>query len=66
MGSHQVEATIHPDGRIEFKVKGIAGAGCKPIADKIAKALGVEVIENKATSEFYDEEAAEETTKVKV
>ena len=63
--NHRVEAVIHPGGRIEFKILGIPGAGCKPIAKKIARALGMEVDEDKATSEFYVVATTDETTKVK-
>ena len=50
----EVEFIIHPDGRVEERVRGIKGMACEELTKEINKQLG-EVYETKATSEMYEQ-----------
>lgn len=49
-----MEFIIHPDGRVEERVRGIKGMACEQLTEEINKALG-EVYEVKPTNEMYEQ-----------
>jgi len=53
----ELEIVIKPDGKVEITVRGIKGPGCKPIAEKVGKAVG-KVVAMRRSREWYE---AEET-----
>lgn len=59
-----IDFVIGDDGRIQFKVKGIKGGGCKKHAKEIEKILGMKVASDTATSEMY--ESVEQTSQATV
>lgn len=50
----ELEFIIHPDGRVEERVRGIKGTDCQSVTAEINKQLG-EVIETKPTSEMFEQ-----------
>lgn len=39
-GVEEIEVTIHPDGRVEIKVRGVEGPACLTATKKLEKYLG--------------------------
>merc|ERR1719164_255866 len=54
MQMEELEFIIHPDGRVEERVRGVKGNNCVEVTAKINEALG-EVIESKPTKEMYEQ-----------
>merc|ERR1719409_2389477 len=50
----ELEFIIHPDGRVEERVRGVKGVECQSLTEEINKALG-EVYESKPTQEMYEQ-----------
>lgn len=48
----ELEIIIKPDGKVHITTRGIKGPECKPVADKIASALGKTTREMR-TAEWY-------------
>ena len=66
MGSQkELEIVIKPDGKVEITVRGIKGPGCKPVAEKIAGAVG-KITKSERTSEWYEQEETKSTTYQKI
>ncbi len=54
MQSQEIEVTIHPDGRVEYTIKGVKGAACADIS-ALLEQLG-HVDHEERTGEFYERE----------
>ena len=52
--AQELEFIIHPDGRVEERVRGVKGVECQSLTEEINKALG-EVYESKPTQEMYEQ-----------
>ena len=52
--AQELEFIIHPDGRVEERVRGVKGIECAALTEEINKALG-EVYETKPTNEMYEQ-----------
>ncbi|MCB0115147.1 MAG: DUF2997 domain-containing protein [Caldilineaceae bacterium] len=52
MQSQEIEVTIHPDGKVEYTIKGVKGSACEDISALLEK-LG-QVEEEERTGEFYE------------
>lgn len=48
----EIEFTIHPDGKVEYTIRGIKGSGCEEL-EALFKELGQTQV-SKPTSEFYE------------
>lgn len=50
---------VHPDGKIEMEIRGEPGPACKKTMAQATAALGKNLVvrEDRATSEFYEQEA---------
>lgn len=55
--AQELEFIIHPDGRVEERVRGIKGASCTEVTAEINEALG-EVYDTKPTQEMFEEQVA--------
>ena len=53
--TQELEFIIHPDGRVEERVRGVKGVNCQSLTEEINKALG-EVYESKPTQEMFEQE----------
>ena len=63
--SQELEFVIHPDGRVEERVRGIKGNNCQAVTAQIEEALG-EVTDMKPTNEMFEQKVeveVEETVK---
>lgn len=54
MQSQEIEITIHPDGKVEYTIKGVKGSACQDISALLEK-LG-QVEQEERTGEFYERE----------
>ena len=52
--AQELEFIIHPDGRVEERVRGVKGVDCQSLTEEINKALG-EVYESKPTQEMFEQ-----------
>ncbi|MEZ4836911.1 MAG: DUF2997 domain-containing protein [Caldilineaceae bacterium] len=52
MQSQEIEVTIHPDGKVEYTIKGVKGSACEDISALLEKLGHVE--EEERTGEFYE------------
>ena len=57
----RLEFKIYPDGRVEETVRGVKGADCIKLTEKINEALGV-VIRSEPTEEMFELEAKVDQT----
>ncbi len=48
----EIEFTLHPDGQVEYTVKGVKGTGCEQLTELFSQ-LGKTAI-SKPTSEYYE------------
>lgn len=48
----EIEFTIHPDGKVEYTIRGVKGNGCEKLSE-LFKSVG-HTIESKSTSEYYE------------
>ena len=55
-GVEEVEVTIHPDGRVEVKVRGVEGRACLAATKKLEQYLGGQVT-RELTDEYHAEAA---------
>ncbi|MEJ5249090.1 DUF2997 domain-containing protein [Caldilinea sp.] len=60
MQSQEIEITILPDGRVEYTIKGVKGAGCETISALLEQLGKVEQVER--TGEYYEDEAHVDVT----
>jgi hypothetical protein len=51
MQRQEIEIAIHPDGRVEYRIKGVLGSGCESIS-ALLEQLG-KVEQSERTSEYY-------------
>lgn len=51
-----VEVKIKPDGTIEVKVSGVAGAACERITQPLETVLGGEIVDRVYTEDYYRQE----------
>ena len=54
MNSQEIEITILPDGRIEYRIKGVKGSACEGISALLEQLGKVEQAER--TGEYYEDE----------
>lgn len=54
MQKEEIEITIHPDGRLEYIIKGVKGGACASISALLEQLGKVERQEH--TGEFYEQE----------
>lgn len=50
----EIEITIHPDGRVEYTIKGVKGPACEDIS-ALLEQLG-QVEHEERTGEFYEQD----------
>lgn len=62
--NHDLEITVGLDGQVSVKVKGVKGPACSKIMGDVRKALGLEVVTDSSTGEFYEQAQVPATTKV--
>lgn len=48
----EIEFTLHPDGQVEYTVKGVKGTGCEQLTELFGE-LGKTVV-SKPTGEYYE------------
>ncbi len=53
MERQEIEIEIHPDGRVEYRIKGVLGPGCESISALLEQLGRVEHEER--TAEYYDQ-----------
>lgn len=51
----QIEFKIYPDGRVEETVRGVKGANCHKVTEKINEKLG-KIVASSPTEELFEEE----------
>lgn len=54
MAREEIEITILPDGRVEYRIQGVRGPACEEIS-AVLEALG-RVEESERTQDYYDTE----------
>lgn len=54
MEREEIEIEIRPDGRVEYRIKGVQGSGCESISALLEKLGRVE--QNERTAEYYENE----------
>jgi hypothetical protein len=52
MEREEIEVEIFPDGRVEYRIRGVAGSGCESIS-ALLEQLG-RVVESERTAEYYE------------
>jgi hypothetical protein len=52
---HDIEIAIHPDGTLEYTIKGMKGSGCENISALLEK-LG-QVTHEEKTGEYYEQDS---------
>lgn len=62
MAQEMIEVTIHPNGRVEIHVVGVAGMACMEATSELTRILGNEVMSQEMTSEAYQDEVREQGT----
>jgi Protein of unknown function (DUF2997) len=55
MAEEIIEITVHPDGKVEMQVQGIAGMDCLPETEDLIRLLGGEVESREMTGEAYQD-----------
>jgi hypothetical protein len=55
MRKQDIEITISKDGKVSFTVKGVKGSSCLDETKFLEQALGGGVLEQTATSEYYEQ-----------
>ena len=60
MNSQEIEITILPDGRIEYRIKGVKGSACEEISALLEQLGKVEQAER--TGEYYEGENSLDVT----
>lgn len=55
MQKEEIEITIHPDGQIEYTIKGVKGAVCDTIS-ALLEQLG-KIQSERRTGEYYEQDA---------
>ncbi len=54
MSRQEIEIAIHPDGRVEYVIRGVKGPGCEDLSQLLERLGRVEHQER--TSEYYDQD----------
>ena len=54
MNSQEIEITILPDGRVEYRIQGVKGSACEEISALLEQLGKVEQAER--TGEYYEDE----------
>lgn len=54
MEREEIEIEIRPDGKVEYRIKGVQGSGCESISALLEKLGRVE--ESERTAEYYENE----------
>ncbi len=53
MQSEEIEITIHPDGRVDYTIKGVKGPACESISAILEQVGKVEASDR--TGEYYEQ-----------
>lgn len=54
MERQEIEIEVHPDGRIEYRIKGVKGSACESISALLEQLGRIEQSEH--TAEYYEKE----------
>ena len=54
MNSEEIEISVAPDGRVEYRIKGVKGSACESISALLERLGKVEYVER--TGEYYEDE----------
>lgn len=49
----EIDVTLHPDGRVEMKVRGAEGKACLLVTRKLEQHLGGRVLSREPTDEMF-------------
>lgn len=52
MQSQKIETSVHPDGTIEYTIKGVKGSSCESISSLLEQLGNLQTEER--TAEYYD------------
>lgn len=52
MQKQEIEIAVHPDGNVEYTIKGVKGRGCESISQLLEQLGQIEVEER--TGEYYE------------
>ena len=55
MHSEEIEISVAPDGRVEYRIKGVKGSACESISALLERLGKVEHVEH--TGEYYEDES---------
>jgi hypothetical protein len=55
MNSEEIEISVAPDGRVEYRIKGVKGSACESISALLERLGKVEHVER--TGEYYEDES---------
>ncbi len=55
MNSEEIEISVAPDGRVEYRIKGVKGSACESISALLERLGKVEYVER--TGEYYEDES---------
>jgi hypothetical protein len=58
MVREEIEVEIFPDGKVEYRIRGVAGSGCESISALLEQLGRVE--ESERTTEYYEKEPDEQ------
>jgi len=61
MELHEIEVTIHPDGRVELQVRGVQGTQCLDITKDLEAALGNQIESREMTAEALEATVQDQT-----
>lgn len=54
MQREEIEITVHPDGRVEYLIKGVKGSACENIS-ALLEQLG-QIEQEERTAEYYEKD----------
>ncbi len=60
MNYQELEVVIHPDGKVEIRVRGVTGMGCLDLTRALEEALGGEILERELQPEAYTTSLAQD------
>ena len=55
MNSEEIEISVAPDGRVEYRIKGVKGSACESISALLERLGKVEYVER--PGEYYEDES---------
>ena len=54
-GLQEIEVLIRPDGRVQVRVRGIKGKGCRDLTEELERYLGGRVLHRRQTDEYREQ-----------